>query len=216
MKNQDHFVHKHHCNDVVQYISTWIPPNIYLKCRYARNNKHPTTGQLNFEFSIFVNHAHYDIRLGYFERFTDDFNYILNGKFKDKSFLYLVEGIETQAELCDRLVELRLWLEKNKLLKAPYSDSDFGYDYGKYSRRDRKEGLAVGNRIVEQLVYLINAGYEVKKKNGIFNAHQTCGSCGQYKEDTFLIYRNKSGTPDRIICSGCNGLIPILKATKAA
>jgi hypothetical protein len=94
--------------DIVKYLSQWIPPRIQFDGR-------------EYEFKLFINHAHYDIR----------FCYEYNGENSD--FIFLVENIDNQKELLRDLKELR-----ERLLRGGYLDGDYasseGYSYSKYEK----------------------------------------------------------------------------------
>lgn len=97
--------------DIVQYISRFIPPTI-------------TVADITYQFQIFINHAHYDIRFCYYNEYK---------KGKADRFKYLVENINSDKSLMDELKELRLQLRSDGLLDGDYATPE-GYTVAKYKK----------------------------------------------------------------------------------
>lgn len=91
--------------DIVKYLFRYIPPSLTIQ------------GEL-YQFQIFINHPHYDLRFCYST---------LDG---DK-FKYLVENIDNEKELLQDLKTLRAWLKRDGALDDDYA-SPQGYTQKKY------------------------------------------------------------------------------------
>jgi hypothetical protein len=99
--------------DLIRYLSTYIPPSIQYNGR-------------EYYFQLFINHAHYDIRVCYTsdpdKKPEDDCN---------PDFVFLIENISNELDLYDALRLIRKRLKENKLLTGPYMGKS-GYNYKKY------------------------------------------------------------------------------------
>jgi hypothetical protein len=92
--------------DVVKYISRYIPAWIYK-------------GKTQYVFTLFINHAHYDIRICYQ---TNDGN----------KFLFLYENIDDENQLLTSLKLMRNQLKKSGFLDGDYATKE-GYTIKKYN-----------------------------------------------------------------------------------
>ena len=97
---------------IVEYLSTFIPRSI-------------KKDGVDYDFQIFINHAHYDVRFCY-----DVGEYSVEGK---PPFLYLFENIDSDEDLIDSLKQLREMLKRDGLLEDDYA-TDEGYTKEKYEK----------------------------------------------------------------------------------
>jgi hypothetical protein len=82
--------------DIVKFIFRYIPPTI-------------TVDGFEYQFQMFINHAHYDFRFCYYCELR-------------KKFMCLYENISSDAELIECLKQLREWLHEKKLLTGDYAE----------------------------------------------------------------------------------------------
>lgn len=94
--------------DVIEYISRYIPREI----RYR--------GSV-YVFQLFINHAHYDIRICY-------------GTYDHDKWMLLYENIANERDLLDALKLMRKELLKKRLLPKMYQGSG-------YTKKDYKNWL---------------------------------------------------------------------------
>lgn len=99
---------------ITEYLSTFIPPILTIE-------------GVDYQFQLFINHPHYDIRIGYIGIDNPDL------------FEYLTENINSDEDLLDSLRELKVSLKINNLLTGDY-DTEEGYSKHKYEEWINNQG----------------------------------------------------------------------------
>ncbi len=124
--------------DIVKYIFRYLPPFVETEVMCCDQAKWLGKGsrfkkkKILFEFCLYVNHAHYDMRIGYFP--LNDI--VIKPKGKDASctgFLIMIENIEDEKDLLRNLKEVREYLKQENLLDGDYGTPE-GYTYAKYKQ----------------------------------------------------------------------------------
>jgi|SRR5882724_382229 len=91
---------------ITGFLNTYIPPTIVYKKK-------------EYQFQLFINHPHYDIRVGYINNDAQP------------SFIGLFENISNDADLLETLKELHILLKRKRLLTDDYKTKE-GYTFEKY------------------------------------------------------------------------------------
>lgn len=102
---------------IIEYLSTFIPPSI-------------TVDGYEYQFQLFINHPHYDIRICY----TNE-----SLPFNVDAFKYLTENIDSDIDLLNSLKTLRESLRKDGLLIGDYATEE-GYTKNKYEEWINNQG----------------------------------------------------------------------------